>query len=72
MLQSEQNMISGTAGLVLQDKTFQRQNFCNIVNSIWGLGIWWEPSEPAMEGDMNGDGVVGDDYMEGGDDNVDD
>lgn len=71
MLQSEQNMISGTAGLVLQDKTFQRQNFCNIINSIWGLGIWWEPSEPAMEGDMNGDGVVGDDYMEGGDDNVD-
>ena len=72
MLQSEQNMISGTAGLVLQDKTFQRQNFCNIINSIWGIGIWWEPSEPAMEGDMNGDGVVGDDYMEGGDDNVDD
>lgn len=69
MLQSEQNMISGTAGLVLQDKTFQRQNFCNIVNSIWGLGIWWEPSEPAMEGDMNGDGLVQDDYMDGGEDN---
>lgn len=71
MLQSEQNMISGTAGLVLQDKTFQRQNFCNIVNSIWGLGIWWEPSEPAMEGDMNGDGMVGDNYADGGEDNGD-
>ena len=64
MLQSEQNMISGTAGLVLQDKTFQRQNFCNIVNSIWGLGIWWEPSEPAIEGDLNGDGIVGDNYSD--------
>ena len=64
MLQDEQNMISGTAGLVLQDKTFQRQNFCNVVNSIWGLGIWWEPSEPAMEGDTNGDGVIGDDYSD--------
>ena len=63
-LEAEQMMNAGTAGLVLQDKTFQRQNFCNIVNSIWGLGIWWEPSETAMEGDMNMDGQVMDNYQE--------
>lgn len=63
-LMAEQQMNAGTAGLVLQDKLYQRQNFCNIVNSIWGLGIWWEPSEAALEGDKNMDGMVMDNYNE--------
>ena len=53
-----------------------RQNFCNIVNSIWGLGIWYEPSENITGADMNGDGLVYDMDMsqqegpvEGGNDN---
>lgn len=58
VLEAEQAMTAGTAGLVLQDKIYQRQHFCNVVNSIWGLGIWWEPSETAIEADMNGDGMV--------------
>lgn len=64
MLQSEAAMQSGAAGLVLQDKIYQRQNFCNIVNSIWGTEIWWEPSETALEGDTNMDGMIADDYAD--------
>lgn len=36
-----------------------RQNFCAIVNSIWNLGIWCEPSESQIAQDTNGDGVLG-------------
>jgi len=61
VLQSESNMNAGTAGLVMADKTYQRQEFCNIVNSIWGLGIWYEPSEEALEADMDMDGKVSED-----------
>lgn len=53
---------SGMAGLVMQDLTRNRQEFCTRVNSVWGLGIWYEPSETAIEGDMNMDGMVSDDY----------
>lgn len=49
-----------SVSLVLQDGLNKRQDFCNIVNSIWGLGIWCEISEQAAGGDMNMDGVVGD------------
>ena len=41
----------------LQDGLNIRQNFCNIVNSIWGLGIWCEISENNTT-DTNLDGVV--------------
>ena len=42
----------------MQDATSIRQNFCNIVNSIYGLGIWYEPSETITKADMNGDGLL--------------
>lgn len=59
VLESEEQMnTAGTAGLVMQDKTYQRQEFCNIVNSIWGLGVWYEPGEVAMEADLDADGEV--------------
>lgn len=48
----------GPVGLVLQDGLSIRQDFCNIVNSIWGLGIWCEPSEIVAGGDLDGDGVM--------------
>lgn len=70
VLEAEQAMTAGTAGLVLQDKIYQRQHFCNVVNSIWGLGIWWEPSEPAIEADMNGDGMVYDSQEDQGAQNM--
>ena len=57
-LQSEADINGGPVGLVLQDGLSIRQNFCNIVNSIWGIGIWCEPAENIMGADANGDGVM--------------
>ena len=57
-LQSEADINGGPVGLVMQDGTSIRQNFCNIVNSIWDLGIWCEPAENVSGADANGDGVV--------------
>ena len=59
ILQAEQEMNSGSTGLILRDSLKYRQDFCNIVNSIWGLGIWCEPSEVITNVDMNGDGILG-------------
>lgn len=56
-LESEQQMNDSTVGLVYADGLAIRQNFCNIVNSIWGLNIWCEPSESVVGVDINGDGV---------------
>ena len=42
----------------MQDGASIRQNFCNIANSIWGLGIWCEPSENVSGADINGDGLL--------------
>lgn len=58
MLEAEQNMNAGTASLVLQDRLRKRQDFCDVVNSIWGLGIWCEPNESLVQADLNGDGVA--------------
>lgn len=60
MLEAEQEMNSGNVGLVLRDSLQCRQDFCDIVNSIWGLDIWCEPSEVVLGMDMTGDGVAGD------------
>lgn len=57
-LQSEADINGGPVGLVLQDGLSIRQNFANIVNSIWGLGIWCEPAENVMGADLNGDGLM--------------
>lgn len=65
MLESEQAMASGgSTGLVYQDGLTIRQHFCDIVNSIWGLGIWCDASENQV-GDMNGDSIMQDDSMNG-------
>lgn len=57
-LQSEQDMNTSNVGLVYQDGLSLRQNFCNIVNSIWGLGIWVEPSESVLGVDQDQDGAA--------------
>lgn len=64
MLEAEQNMNTGTANLVLQDSLKNRQDFCDIVNSIWGLGIWCEINESVVQADMNGDGLAYDNNPE--------
>lgn len=61
VLEAEQAMNTGNSGLVMRDGIQNRQDFCNIVNSIFGLQIWCEPSEVVMGLDMNGDMMAGSD-----------
>ena len=46
----------------LQNGLNLRQQFCMMVNMIWGLGIWCETSETAM-GDKDYNGVAEDNQM---------
>jgi len=64
-LQSEADLNGGPVGLILESDLSIRQNFCNIVNSIWGLGIWCEPSENIIGADIDGDGLTYDRNEEG-------
>ena len=64
VLQSEADINGGPVGLVMQDGLQIRQNFCNIVNSIWGLGIWCEVNQNVSMADTDGDGL----YYENNDD----
>ena len=61
MLEAEQNMNAGNTGLVFNDSLTYRQEACNIINSIWGLNVWCEPSEVVLNIDRNGDMVAGGD-----------
>lgn len=67
-LQSEQDMNSSPHSTVLSDRTAFRQNFCNIVNSVWGIGMWCEPSQEALDvKDLTPEEQTGDDgQKEGG------
>lgn len=58
MLESENQMNAGKSSLVMQDRIAQRQHFCDIVNSIWGLGIWCDVAEPANGVDRTMDGSM--------------
>ena len=53
-LQSEQDMNSNSDNLILEDGLELRQKFCQMVNAIWGLGIWCEKNEN-VEDDQNSD-----------------
>ena len=55
VLESEESLNAGQTDLVMQDGLSNRQRFCDIVNSIWGIGIWCEPAESATNIDYNGD-----------------
>ena len=58
MLEAEQESNQGNTGLIMDDGLFQRQQFCNIVNSYTQLGIWCEVSETVIGVDKNGDGEI--------------
>lgn len=58
VLQDEQAVNQQAVGRVYQDGLSIRQHFCDIVNSIFGLMVWCEPSESAVDADINQDGVV--------------
>ena len=49
ILESENDVNQSNVGLVMQDGLEIRQHFCNIVNSIWGLGIWVEANQTPNE-----------------------
>lgn len=44
-LQAEADFSTNPVHMILQDGLKIRQNFCNIVNSIWDIDIWCEASE---------------------------
>ena len=60
MLEAEQEVNAGNVGLVLRDSLQCRQEFCTLVNSLYGLNMWCEPSEVVIGIDTTGDGVAGD------------
>lgn len=66
MLEGELAMNGGHAEIVYQSGLTLRQNFCDIVNSIWGLGITVEPSESVLGADLDGDGVAFDNQDQSG------
>ena len=70
-LEEEQQMNDSTVGLVFEDGLAIRQNFCNIVNSIWGTSIWCMPSESVVGGDIDGDGLGFDNNDEGENSGID-
>lgn len=66
MLGAEQQMNDSNTGIILQDGLTIRQNFCDIVNSIWGLGIWCEINEVTNNMDQNLDGMIQNDLDQSG------
>lgn len=65
-LQSENDMIAGAASSTLQDRLYERQHKIDIINAIWGLGLYCSPSEIATGGDRNFDGEVLDEVDQSG------
>ena len=59
VLSDEFGLNQSTSSIIYQDGLKLRQDFCTLVNAIWGIGIWCEASE-TMAGDTNLDGQVND------------
>lgn len=55
-----ENALNQALDFPLVDGLKLRQDACNIINSIWGLGIWCEISETAEHVDKNGDMLADD------------
>ena len=64
--EQEMNAGGGSVGLVMQDGLSIRQRFCDIVNSIWGLGIWCDVSETVSGTDKDMDGELSDQQDQSG------
>lgn len=58
--------IQANVGQIYQDGLSLRQRFCDIVNAIWGLGIYVEPSETVLNTDYDMDGDIDDDLDQSG------
>ena len=55
-LQAEAMVNQSNTDLIYNDGLKNRQAFCDLVNLIFGLQVWCEPSETAMGIDMNMNG----------------
>lgn len=66
MLQTEQQGNAGNIGYIIQDALISRQDACDLINSIWGIGIWCEVSEVMLGMDKTGDGLVMDNQDQSG------
>lgn len=53
--------IQANVGQIYEDGLKLRQDFCDFVNLIWGLGISCNASETVTNADTNGDGEILDD-----------
>ena len=60
MLQTQANMAIGRVDGIYQDGLNNRQEFCNIVNSVFGYNTWCDVSEQATGYDKSLDGLVAD------------
>lgn len=58
MLEAEQRMNTENSGILMQDGLYQRQEFCDIVNSWFGLSVYCEISETVNNMDTNGDMLI--------------
>lgn len=66
VLEAEQEVNAGNVGLIYQDGLTLREEFCDMVNSITGLGIWCEASEVVIGLDTNLDGIISDEQDQTG------
>lgn len=66
MLEAEMSINTGIAQTPLTDGLNQRQQACDIANSIWGIGVSCEISETAMEADKTGNGFADDSQDQSG------
>jgi hypothetical protein len=55
----ENSVNMGTSGFAIKDALWNRQQFCIIANSLWGLQMWVEPDEITVGMDYNMDGMIG-------------
>ena len=57
----QQTMLNGSGqiGNPLQDSLSYRQNACDIINAVWGVGMSCEITEVAAGMDLNMDGLTG-------------
>ena len=55
---NEQGMLSLNTSNIYNDGLKNRQRWCTIINSIYGLDMWCMPSETQQGTDTNGDGQI--------------
>lgn len=63
---AEQAVNGSNIGIVCQDGLTERQAACDIINSLFGLGISCEISETIIDADANADGLIQDEADQSG------